>query len=174
MGLFSSSPKVRETSSWGRVEWEGRCSDCGKKRSDAEKSRAIRKLEDCARQDKKDREQQAKQDARDQADRDRKQAREEEAEAKYKAKQDERRATRDRQRQVDQLQSKRQATARELRRAAKGKKCPHCGKDPCKKTKPRCAAKIAERFESSMNIDVSDPATFNDQMKFYRDGKWPE
>lgn len=54
------------------------------------------------------------------------------------------------------------------KRARKGK-CVHCGKDPCKMTSKKCVQAGIADWGSSMDIDVSDPATFDEQLKWYRD-----
>lgn len=58
--------------------------------------------------------------------------------------------------------------AKELRRLARDKKCPFCNHRPCQGTKPKCAAVQAASWESSTDIDVSDPAYFNKQLKWYK------
>jgi hypothetical protein len=136
MGWFSSGPDIRERSRGGRVEFYGKCDECGTEKSHAEKKRVQRLLEDCAKKDKKEAERKAERELRDEA-------------AKLKRKL----ATR----------------AKELRRMEKGKKCPFCGKQPCKGTKPKCAQVKAREFENAADLDMSDPATFDEQLRWYRD-----
>lgn len=54
------------------------------------------------------------------------------------------------------------------KRAKKGK-CVHCGKDPCRMNNRRCVEAGIADWGSSMNIDVTDPATFDEQLRWYRD-----
>lgn len=150
MGWFSG-PDVSERTRGGRVEWYGKCEECRKEHYDTDKKRAIRKLEDCARVDKT-----AKEKAR---------ARKEE-EARDRAKAKERKKEEEIREQQERNKKRIAQTARELRRLAKNKKCPFCGKSPCKGTKAKCAAVIAAGWESGG--DVSDPATFDAQLRWYK------
>lgn len=156
MGWFG--PTIKERNKHGRIEFYGKCEECGKEQSDTVKKSVERNLESCAKSDKKDKD---KKDA----------AALRTAKAKIVA--DNQTAQKQRQREMDRLKQQRLNTAKELRRAAKGKKCPWCGKKPCKGTKPKCAAMGAAEFESAFNIDVSDPATFDAQMKFYKEQMGP-
>lgn len=53
------------------------------------------------------------------------------------------------------------------KRSKKGK-CTKCGKDPCKMTTQACINQAIGEWGSSMDIDVSDPATFSEQLNFYK------
>jgi hypothetical protein len=152
MGFFG--PTIRERSRGGRIQYYGKCEECRNEHTDDDKKRVVRKLEDCARKDKK----QKRDDAKEAADKAR-----EDADVKSK------REKAIRQAKVDRIKNQRLQKAKQIRRNAKGKTCPFCGKNPCRGTRPDCAAVKAAEFESSMNIDVSDPATFDAQLKFYRD-----
>jgi hypothetical protein len=50
------------------------------------------------------------------------------------------------------------------KRAGQGK-CQYCGKDPCGMKKRACIQAAASKFKSSMDIDMSDPAYFDSQMR---------
>jgi hypothetical protein len=57
---------------------------------------------------------------------------------------------------------------RDKRRAKKGK-CPTCHKDPCRMDNQKCIQSAIGEWGSSSDLDMSDPATFNDQLKWYKD-----
>lgn len=152
MGWFSG-PTVKERSKHGRIEFYGKCDSCGKEQSHAEKRKVERALEACEKADKKAAVRKQEQ-----------QSKEEKAAALSQKNALEKR----RQGEIDRLRRQRLNTAKEIRRAAKGKKCAWCGKRPCKGTKPKCAAMIAAELESAFDIDVSDKGRFNKQMDFYQ------
>jgi len=155
MGWFG--PTIHERSRGGRIEYYGKCEECRNEHADMDRKRAVRKLEDCAKKDKKEKAQKKASEAKEAAEKARKQD-----EAKKEREEEARQAA------LDKLKKQRMRKAREMRRNARGK-CPFCGKEPCAGTRPNCAAIKAAAYESSMDIDVSDPATFNKQLKFYRD-----
>jgi len=79
---------------------------------------------------------------------------------------------RERERQANELRDKMRKGLRARRRSKKGR-CPACNQQPCAKTRPKCAAVEAARLESSMSMDMSDPATFNEQMRVAKEmGLW--
>lgn len=50
------------------------------------------------------------------------------------------------------------------KRSDKGK-CQICGKNPCSVVKPACVRQAASGLGSSMDIDLTDPAYFDPQMR---------
>jgi flagellar biosynthesis GTPase FlhF len=170
MGWFSSGPTVKERNRAGRIEYYGNCEKCGKEKADFKKSDVEYELKKCARRDNEEAEKaekkrvKAKREQEERDERDRK--RREEAEARDAEKQREKQLRKE----AERVRAMMIKGRNEKRREAKGKKCPFCGHMPCKGTKPKCAAVIAAGFESIMNTgDPSDPATFDAQLKFYRD-----
>lgn len=156
MGWFG--PTIKDRSRGGRVEFYGNCEECRKEHYDTDRKSVARKLERCAKVDKKEKEKAAADEVKARAQKAR-----EQSEDKARREQEARQA------EVNRVRKQRIKKARELRRDAKGKKCPFCGKQPCAGTRPKCAAVKAVEFESAFDIDVSDPATFDQQLRFYRD-----
>lgn len=151
-------PSVKQRNKHGRIEYYGKCEECKKEHSDTVEKNVVRGLESCAKADKKAADVKAAADLRV---------------AKAKIVADNQSAATRRQKELDRLKQQRLNTAKEIRRNAKGKKCPWCGKRPCKGTKPKCAAMGAAEFDSAFNIDVTDPATFDRQMRFYKEQMGP-
>ena len=58
---------------------------------------------------------------------------------------------------------------KKLAQRAKKGKCSSCGKDPCKMDRKGCVEQAIGGWGSSMEIDMSDPGTFDEQLKWYRD-----
>jgi len=101
---------------------------------------------------------------------DRKKALEEKhAERKARAERAERAERERHEREVDRLKKQMLNTQRKLKKEAKSQKCVWCKSHPCKGTKPECAKLRAARLQSSMSMDMGDPATFDDQLRWYRD-----
>lgn len=150
MGWFG--PTVKERSRGGRVEYYGKCDECSNEKSGTNKRDVEKALDRCAKDDKKAKEKAKADEAKQRADEAR-----EAAENKARAEREER------EEQARKLKKKLASKAREQRRIAKGSKaCPFCGKKPCQGTRPKCAMVKADEYESAANIDVSDPATFYD------------
>jgi hypothetical protein len=81
----------------------------------------------------------------------------------------EREAEREAEDEEDRLKRDLANKGRELRRLAKGKKCPFCKKNPCEGKKPKCTMVIADKWIHGTHIDVSDPAYFDDQLRWYKE-----
>lgn len=150
MGFWG--PSVKERNRSGKVEWYGKCEECKKEHYDYDKRKAIKKLEHCAMVDKT-----AKKKA-DQKKRD-----DLAAKARAAAEAKEEREEREKAKARKQLAQK----GRELKRLSKKKKCPFCGKKPCKGTNSKCAAVIASTWESSMNVDPSRMGSYDSQLDWY-------
>lgn len=145
------------------MEYYGKCDQCKKEYKDTDKKTVIRNIERCERDDKK---------AKDKKAKDAKKAKEEatrEAQHTARARQQE-----DEEYRMVQLRKEAHRVARNrmdkskhFKRMALGK-CPFCNKTPCAGTKPKCAAVKAANLGSSMNLDMSDPATFSAQLDFYK------
>lgn len=150
MGFWG--PSVKERNRAGKLEWYGKCEECGTEHYDYDKKKAIRKLENCAMVDKtaKDKEKQKKRD-------------ELQARARAKQEKEDERVREAEERAARQLAKK----GKELRRLAKNKKCPFCGKRPCKGSNAKCAAVIASSWESSMNVDPSRMGSYDAQLNWY-------
>jgi len=145
-------PNVKERNRAGKVEWYGKCEECRQEHYDYDKRKAVKKLENCAMVDRTTK----------QKEKDRKQqALEERARAKKMAERE--RKEREEQKAKKQLAQK----GRELKRLAKNKRCPFCGKKPCKETSPKCAGVIASSWQSSMDIDPSRMGTYDSQLSWY-------
>jgi hypothetical protein len=156
VGWFSG-PTVRERSNRGRVEYYGKCDECSTEKSGTNKRDVEKALERCERDDKRAKEKAREQEVKDRAERARKAAADKEA-AEAKKRQEE----------AERIKKKLLKTARQKRRDAKGKKCAFCKKQPCAATHPSCAMLEANRYESAHNMDVSDPATFYDWAKQWK------
>ncbi len=165
MGWFFG-PSIKERNRGGRIEYYGKCDACGNEQSGPTKGKVESALNKCEKDDNKDA-------ARREAENKRQRAAAQEMV-------DNQKAENLRQKQIDRLKQQRLTKAKQIRRAAKGKKCPWCGKNPCKGTKPDCAAVKAAEFESAFDIDVSNQGTFNKQLRWYErelgryDGHYPE
>lgn len=54
------------------------------------------------------------------------------------------------------------------KRAAKKGLCPSCRKDPCKMVRKACIQSAIGEWGSSHDLDMSDPATFDEQLNWYK------
>lgn len=168
MGWFSG-PTIKERNRSGRIEYYGKCEECGKEQSDWDKKSVERELEKCEKEDKREKEK--AETKRKKEKREREEREERNAELKRIKERDDLEKQRERElaKQAAVIREKMIKGRNQKRREAKGK-CPWCRQQPCAGTKPKCAAAIAAGFESIMNTgDPSDPATFDPQLKFYRD-----
>lgn len=73
------------------------------------------------------------------------------------------------QRDHDYKAAKGAKAIKQLKSREKKGKCSSCGKDPCRMDRKGCVVKAIEKWGSSTDLDVSDPATFDEQLKWYRD-----
>lgn len=168
MGFFSSGPSIRSRMRSGREEWYGNCPGCGKEKAATDKGRVARQLKDCEAQHEKVK-REAEKKARKRAEEAKRQEQHDRAEsARAKAAAKEQAEAEKRAKAADKLRNDMLKTARQKRREAKGKRCPWCRQQPCAGTRAQCAKVKAQELESAHNIDMSDPATFDAQLRWYK------
>lgn len=148
MGFFGPTIRIRKKG--GLHIYYGKCDECKKEHSSSSEYDVKKALKACAKKDKKHQEET------------------EGAKARARSAEQKLAVIEENKRKLKQVQRERADKAKHFRRMAKDK-CPYCRKEPCKGKKPKCAVVQAAGWESSMNIDVGDMATFDSQLKWHKD-----
>lgn len=170
MGWFSSGPNINSRQAGLDIEYYAKCPDCREEYSNRKKSNVEYSLNKCAKAHKNEKEAAEKKESKRRAAQREKDEREERKEfLKEKNKREDERRQEALKADSKALQKKMAKSRSELRQAAKGK-CPWCKQKPCVGTKRQCAMVKAAGLDSIMNTgDASDPATYDAQMKFYKE-----
>lgn len=159
MGFWGPTVNVRIVGN--KEEWYGKCDTCKEPYEGKSKSRVESAINACEKRHKKEKREQ---------ERNRAAYRQKIADEKHQQRK-EKRANQEAQKRAEEAKRLKGLMAhkmRERRRLAKGK-CPFCGKQPCAGRNEKCYKVQAVHLESSMNMDMSDPGTFDAQLRWYRD-----
>lgn len=166
MGFWG--PSINSRIVGNKEEWYGKCDVCREEYSGSRKGKVESAISACEKRHKKEKEDAARVDKENKH----KEAERRHQERLEKAREEEKKKAVENRKKAEKLRQDMLKTARQKRRESRGKKCPWCGKDPCSGTKVQCAKLKAERMESAADmLDISDPARFNDQLRWYKDNK---
>ncbi len=164
MGFWG--PSINSRIVGNKEEWYGKCDVCKEEYSGPRKGRVESAINDCEKKHKKEKEN---------AEKVKKENKHKEAQRKHeerleKAQEAATAKAAEARKKAEKLKQDMLKTARQRRRDAKGKKCPWCKQQPCVGNRPQCAKLKAEKMESAADmLDVSDPARFDSQLRWYKD-----
>lgn len=174
MGWFTSGPSfnINSRQKGTDLEYYGRCPErgCDEEFSHRKKSNVEYDLKKHYKRHEEEKEKEEKKRAKAKREREEREERNEQLKKERDARDKEKQKEEKKKKEAKEIRDKLIKKRNELKRDAKGKKCPFCGKQPCSGTKPKCAMVKAAKFDDILEVgDPSDPATFDPQLKFYRD-----